>query len=321
MWRLPSIALLALAVGAQAQLTKPSATPRPLLLPSSRTSLGATPAPANAAPPRDIPLVEKKFEQLSSQELSDDGKKALAIDPKKWRHAETENFVIHYRRVTEAQKVVREVEYDLWYVAGALGATRDRYLKKSHVYVFEDEAEWQKFLYASEAPIKWAASYAWGDELFLNIRGGATGTGGSFDSATLAHETTHAVVARLYPQKRWPVWLNEGFAEYMGGASQAARKGQTTRRYEQKLRYGDLPLDTLFNYKRYPADEVEISRLYQSSERFVRFLMSEFPKDRIAKYVEMVIEGTPPDKAVIDIYGDKVKDWETFQKRYEKFAR
>lgn len=35
---------------------------------------------------------------------------------------------------------------------------------------------------------------------------------------TPAHETTHAVVARIYRRQRWPVWLGEGFAEYVGAA-------------------------------------------------------------------------------------------------------
>jgi hypothetical protein len=116
--------------------------------PTPRPNPFATAAPTNAAP-RDVKLVEKKFEELSEQAMSGDGQKAMAIDPAKWKHAETENFILHYRRVTEAAKVAREVEYDLWFVATTLGATKDRYSKKSHVYVFEDEAEWKQFLAVS----------------------------------------------------------------------------------------------------------------------------------------------------------------------------
>ena len=75
----------------------------------------ALPTPAAQAP-RETKLVEKKMEQLTSKTPSDDGQKALAIDPAKWKHAETDNFILHYRRATEAQKVAREVEYDLWFV-------------------------------------------------------------------------------------------------------------------------------------------------------------------------------------------------------------
>lgn len=340
-WRLLSCgALLVSAACAHAQVAPPGATPRPLVLPSTRPAatpagspaplglqpsrpLGlSTPASNNPAPPREVPLVEKKFEQLSNQQISKDGQKALEINPAKWRHAETDNFIVHYRRATEAQKVVREVEYDLWFVATTLGATRDRYSKKSHVYVFEDDDEWKKFLAASDNPMKWAVSYAHGDELFLNIRGGGnSGPNTSFDSHTLAHETTHAVVARLYRGKRWPLWLNEGFAEYMGGASVAARKGMRVQHYERDLRSGDMPLTTLAKMDHYPSSQGELHALYQSSEKFLRFLMTEGGKERIAKFIDAILSGQDMQSAVLGTYSDKFKDWQAFEKKYEKFSK
>ena len=328
---LPGAFVLALCLRAGAQLPAtprpfPFGTPRPFATPASALSMTPRPlfgaATPNAAPSRDIPLVEKKFEQLSNQKISDDGRKALAINPEKWRHAETDNFIVHYRRVTEAQKVVREVEYDLWYVATALNTTRDKYSRKSHVYVFEDEDEWKKFMEVSSIPTKWAVSYAHGDELFLNIRGGGnSGPGTSFDSHTLAHETTHAVIARIYPGKRFPLWLNEGFAEYMGGASVASRKGISTKHFERDLRNAEMPLDRLMKIDEYPTGETEIRQLYQTSEKFVRFLMTDFPKDRIARFVETVLNGSDPQSAVLEVYADKVKTWPDFMKKYEKFTK
>src|SRR2546428_5615623 len=108
------------------------------VLPASAALGSPTPEPA---PPHDIPLKEKKWDELADKNVSSNGEKALAINPQKWKHAETDNFIIHFRRVTEAQKVTREVEYDLWFVAKSLGATKDRYKRKSHVFVFADEKE------------------------------------------------------------------------------------------------------------------------------------------------------------------------------------
>lgn len=299
----------------------PATPPRAGGLPLAPGGL-ATPAPGNLPPPREVPLVEKKFDQLSDQKISRNGRVALDIEPAKWKHAETDNFIVHYRRATEAQKVVREVEYDLWYVASSLGAGRDKTAKKSHVYVFGDEVEWKHFLDITENPMQWAASYAHGDELFLNVRGGGnSGTAATFDSHTLAHETTHAVVARLYPGKRFPLWLNEGFAEYMGGASVAARKGITTRYFERDLHQAELPLEKLVQYTKYPTSQAEIGQLYQSSEKFVRFLMTDFPKDRLSHFIESVLNGSEVPSAIVEIYGDKLKDWADFQKRYDKFTK
>ena len=310
---------LLLHCAAHAQLpvrtTPAPGTPRPFFTTTPRPA-GAV---GNPQPPREGPLAEKPLEGLTNKEMSPDGVKALSIEPAKWKHAETENFILHYRRMTEAQKVAREVEYNLWHVATVLGATKERYARKSHVFVFEDEEEWKKFKgLLGNAGLAWAASFAVGDELFLNVRGGG---GAGFDSQTLAHETTHAVVARLFPRKRWPLWLNEGFAEYMGGASVAARKGQSGKRYQRVLEKAELPLAALESMTEYPGDEATVARLYETSEKFVRFLMSELPKDRIVKFIDAVLDGRGMQPAVLEVYGDKVKDWDAFMKRYERFNK
>ena len=317
------------ALAAPGQVTP--ATPRPFFTQPTPAPAGAKPWPfstgagaaagTNAPPARDVPLVEKKLEELSNRDVSADGQKALAINAAKWKHAETDNFILHYRRATEAQKVVREVEYDLWFVATTLGAGKDRYAMKSHVFVFEDNDEWKQFLSVSSNPNKWAVSFAHGDDLYLNVRGSGNSGSGSFDSHTTAHETTHAVVARLYPRARWPLWLNEGFAEYMGGASVAARKGQSAKRYERDLQKADMALTTLESLTSYPSGDDQVHALYQTSEKFVRFLMTEAPKDRIAKFVETVLAGKGMKDGVLEIYGDKFKDWDAFMKRFERFSK
>lgn len=281
----------------------------------------ASAAPLPVPPPKEVPLVEKPLADLSVAVTSQDGQTALGIDPAKWRHAETPNFVVHYRRATEARKVVREVEYTLWYVAATLGAGPEQYARKSHIYVFEDEAEWQRFLELSQNPMKWAASYAHGDELFLNVRGAGNSGTGSFDSHTLAHEATHAVIARLYPQQRWPLWLNEGFAEYMGGASTAARKGQAGRRYQRALTLAAMPLETLGKLEDYPTDEMSRQALYQTSEKLVRFLMTELPRERILPFIQAIVGGADLPTAIQTVYAAEIKDWPSFLRRYERFSR
>ncbi|MEI6561235.1 MAG: peptidase MA family metallohydrolase [Verrucomicrobiota bacterium] len=267
-------------------------------------------------PPQAVPLVEKKFEQLSSKETSPLGTKALAIAPEKWKHAETDHFIVHFRRATEAQRVVREVEYTLWFVAQSLGATKERYAKKSHVYVFQDAQEWITFRSVAEVP-SWSGSFAMGDDLFLHVGG----MGEEFDSHTLAHETTHAVVARLYPRQRWPRWLNEGFAEYMGSASQAARKGLWTKGLQQTLSEATLPVAKLVSMEDYPKERVEVDRFYASSQKLVRFLMNSYPKDRFPKFVDAILGGAKFEAALLQVYGDQVQDYAAFTKRYERFVK
>lgn len=315
-----------LLAASHAQL--PPATTKPGNLPpiggSSTTNRlpGGLPSTVkNTPPPREVKLVEKKVAELSNQDSSDHGTKALSINPDKWKHAETENFILHYRRLTEAQKVAREVEYQLWYVASFLGATKERYTRKSHVYVFEDDEEWKAFTSSSTGSIGWAKSFAYGDDLFLNVRGGGNTGSGSFDFMTLAHEATHAVVSRLFPDKRWPLWMNEGFAETMAATTVGARKSGGAKRLERSgaaIRYTP---DQLIAIEKYPSDPIQIRALYESSQKLMGFIINELPKDRFLPLVDAVLAGKPFPEAVVEVYSDRIKSWEDFNKRYERYVK
>jgi hypothetical protein len=107
----------------------------------------------------------------------------------------------------------------------------------------------------------------------------------------------------------------------MGGASVAARKGQSAKRYQRVLGSAEVSLAKLEATTSYPAEELEIGRLYQSSEKLVRFLMNEFPKERFVKFLDAVLEEKGMEKAVLEVYPDKVKDWDSFLRRYERFTK
>lgn len=276
-----------------------------------------TPLPT---PPRDTPLKEIPNQAATADGISDKGRLALAIKPDKWKTAETPNFYIHYCRQTEARKVAREIEFDLFVIAQTLRAQPSSYSKKSHVYVFEDESEWREFSGKVGMP-DWTSSFAHDDELFLNVREAHGPT--PFDSRTLAHETTHAVVARIYgPQKTWPLWLNEGFAEYMGGAAVAARKNQTLKRHFEPLFAGDqavsMSLEELEQTKSYP--ESNVYRLYESGQAVVRLLMISGSSDRFVQLVDMLTSGKTLAEGVAAIYPDKFKSFDDFRKAYQKMT-
>ena len=189
-----------------------------------------------------------------------------------------------------------------------LNAPPERYARKSHVFIFEDETDWKEFVEQAKAP-PWSASFTRGDELFLNVRDARTGV---FDSQTLAHETTHAVVARLYPGKHWPTWLGEGFAEQMSGASTGARMGQYNQRLLQRFQLAT---------PEYPEDPKAVAQLYQSSEKLIRFLMTKNPPERFPKFVDSILDGDPFSVAVVKVYGDKYKDADAFAKEYARLAQ
>ena len=263
----------------------------------------------------EVPFEQKPFAALSDQDIGEDGRIALAIRPDAWLHGEIPHYILHYRRITEAKRLAIEIEYHLTYVAKVLGAGPERYAQKSHVYIFEDEKDWKGFVAQVGAP-PWSASFAYGPSLFLNIRDARTGL---FDSQTLAHETTHAVVARLYPGVRWPLWLSEGFAEQMSGAATSARMGQYNQRLLQHFHFATLPLDQLTTMTAYPKDVQAVAQLYQSSEKLVRFMMTQLPPDRFPKFIDALVGvgGTMP-VAVAKVYGDKYPTYAAFAAAYAR---
>ena len=272
-------------------------------------------APASTPPPRNVPLIQRAWQQLSDQTVSTIGGRVLEIQPAQWRHAETENFVLHFRRVTDANAVAREIEFDFWFVAKELGASKEQYARKSHVYIFKDEREWQKFLVETSAP-SWAQSLARGDELFLNVRGA-----GGFDEETVAHEATHAVVARIYGGRRWPVWLSEGFAEYMARASVAARHHQHVRRNQRALQMAELTFAELTATTIYPTSPAHVGQLYETSEKFVRYLFNKYPKQLFRTFVDRVLAGESAATALSAVYGNEFNDMAAFERKFARFTR
>ena len=274
-----------------------------------------SPSARSTPPPYDVPLRQERWEQLADHAISPAGAQALALRPNQWRHGETQNFIIHFRSLGDALQIAREIEFDLWYVAQSLGAAAQQYARKSHVYVFQDEKEWQKFLVETQAP-GWVHSFALEDDLFLDVR-----VQGGFDSKTLAHETTHAIVSRIYGNRRWPLWLSEGFAEYMGDASVAARHWRSPLSNQRKLHLAEMTVAELITTARYPREPEEVARLYETSAKFVRYLFNKYPKDLFPKFVERVLDGQTTAAALLETYGKEFADMAEFEKSFRRFIR
>jgi hypothetical protein len=282
----------------------------------SRTTAPGTPLANSTPPPFGATMRQESWNQLPNKEISYLGSQALAMNPRVWYHGETENFIIHYRTFSDALQIAREIEFDIWYVAKTLGATKEQYARKSHVYVFQDDKEWQVFVKEAHHPETWAHSFAIHDELFLNIHG----TGHGFESHTLAHETTHAVVARIYGNRRWPLWLNEGFADYMADACGAARRGLAPGAYPRNLQSA-MTVTELLSVSRYPEDIVSVTRLYDSGTKFVRYLFTKYPADLFPKFVDRLLDGVAAQVALTEIYGDEFRDLAAFDKRFQTSIR
>ena len=259
---------------------------------------------------------QKTWELLANKNVSYLGSQALSMNPRGWYHGETENFILHYRNFSDALQIAREIEFDLWYVAKTLGASKEQYARKSHVYVFQDDKEWREFVKDAHQKA-WSHSFAVHDELFLNIHG--TGTG--FESHTLAHETTHAVVARIYGERRWPIWLGEGFADYMADACNAVRRGLAPGANPRNLRSATMTLTELMAITRYPEDDASVTQLYETGTKFVRYLFGRYSTEFFPRFVNRLLDGTPAQVALVEVYGNEFRDLTAFDKRFQTSIR
>jgi hypothetical protein len=306
------IILLLLRAACPFALAQTKDWPFPSNHPSTNNlSTAGSALPNSTPPPLGAPMRQKTWETLSNREVSLLANRALGMNPRAWYHGETENFILHYRNFSDALQIAREIEFDLWYIAKTLGAGKEQYARKSHVYMFADDREWREFVKQANEP-QWVHSFAVRDELFLNIHG----TGHGFESHTVAHETTHAVVARIYPNRRWPLWLNEGFAEYMADACASARRGLQPTSNPRSLRGATMTLTELIAIERYPEDPAGVMQLYDNATKFVRYLFTKYPADRFPKLVERLLDGLTAQTALIEIYGDEFRDLGTFDKRF-----
>ena len=292
----------------------------PFQTPSQTAAVSASPRPSSftnsTPPPLGNPLRQERWETLTNRDVSYLGNQALTVNPRNRYHGETENFIVHYRNFSDALQIAREIEYDLWYVARMLGATKEQYARKSHVYMFQDDKEWREFVQQARQR-NWAHSFAVQDELFLNVHG----TGQGFESHTLAHETTHAVVARIYGNRKWPLWLNEGLADYMADACAAVRRGLPPGANPHNLRSAPMTLTELISVTHYPEDPNEVARLYETGTKFVRYLFAKYPAELFPKFVDRLLDGESTQLALFKIYGDEFRDLAAFDKKFEASAR
>ena len=274
--------------------------------------------PSPAVRAEAVPFEQKPWEALANHDVGAEGEVALGIRPQAWLHGETPNWIIHFRRITEAKRVALEIDFHIGFVGKFLGATAEQLAHKANVFVFEDEKDWKEFIgkVTAVSPVSpWAASFAHGQDLFLNVRNGNTGT---FDSQTLAHETTHAIVARIYPRNHPPLWLSEGFAEEMSGRSVGARMGQYNQRLLQHFQTATMTPEQLVALQVYPTEITAVYSLYQSSEKLVRFLMTDAPVDRFPKLFDALVHGEELTEAVPKVYPDKYPTYDTFKQRFAR---
>jgi tetratricopeptide (TPR) repeat protein len=135
---------------------------------------------------------------------------------------------------------------------------------------------------------------------------------GEFPYLPIYHEYVHLIVNLNY--QHFPVWLNEGFADFFGCATLAAKSGKLGQPSSSELYVLQqsklLPLDLLFKvdqHSPYYNEANKTSMFYAESWALVHYLMLDPEKQRekvLAKYTSLVENGADPLEAANQAFGD-----------------
>ena len=251
---------------------------------------------------------EKPFDKLSTTETSDWGELALSVQPTKWKHGETEHFIIHFFH--NGDKIARRSEVFYAEIKDFFGNRLDMLARrKSHIFAFPDANDWHAF--TGKIKQEWAGGITRGDEFFYL----AANEEGRFDSKgkVQAHEMTHLIFNRFY-RRRLPLWLNEGVAEYFG-----QRKATTLMQFRQQMSTtAPYPLSELFQAMHYP-ERAQIPAFYAEAAIILDFLTHTSERATLLpKFVDSMIASNDVP-AALQIYGYKnPADFEAAYKNYRK---
>jgi hypothetical protein len=230
----------------------------------------------------------------------------------KWQHAETKYAVIHFQSQTFARKVGRVADFQYAYIATDLQGLQDLSRKKSHIIVFSDHADWHRFLRDSGTAPLWAGAFVRGDAMFMFDTDDET-----VNMNILAHEMSHLVLNRFF-HRRFPLWLNEGLAEWYAFTGYRSFHGKRERRDEAfGVMARPIPVAELLALNDYTTDQ---TRFYASSQSLVGMLqMRGTPDQFIALLKAIGVEGKEFLTALNEVYG--IASVEELTEAFTAFSR
>jgi hypothetical protein len=261
-------------------------------------------------------LPEVNFSALSQPDRNPLGVQALAIRSQDWKHGETEHFIYHFVHSYVATPISVEAEFHFRVFAQQLGLeTMPDGSAKSHIYIFENAHDWK--LFQSQARLEpWTGGIHSHGSLFI-VRDPAY----RFANNSLGHEIAHLVLFRAYGRPL-PLWLEEGFAEYVSRVTRASyqrARNYNARPFSDSISAEQLiPLAQLTSLVEYPQRE-QIETFYNESERLVRFLVS-IDSAGFRRFLDAIAQGESFDTALSRNYAGRFVDVAALDKEFFPYA-
>jgi hypothetical protein len=283
------------------------------------TLTGQTPGDSQTV--GDVPLTfaSVPFAQLTDKKITVDGRRALAIRPDEWKHAETAHFVLHYFRSFVAAPVSVEAEFYHRYILSDLGidersegtATSEG---KTHIYLFESRADWVQFRQAAYLEA-WTGAVHIDGALFVPRYPEFKWKGNA-----LGHEISHQIVKR-YVGTRLPLWLSEGYAEDVSSRGNSAfyRARGYLATPRELIPPGYMPLARLTSLSAYPG-ETEVNTFYRESRALCAFLCRDGRKPQFIKLLTAMAQGAPFETALSAAYGSRWNSLDALESAFKNHA-
>jgi hypothetical protein len=141
-----------------------------------------------------------------------------------------------------------------------------------------------------------------------------------FSDNSLGHEIAHLVLRRFYGG-RIPLWLNEGFAQFVSKGAHASyyrARGYSARPVSSGVTKEKLVTVAALTTMGYPpADQVEA--FYDQSERLVRFLAAA-DRQQFLELLDLSAKGQTFDSALTRAFGSKFMSSAAFEEQFLAYA-
>ena len=277
-------------------------------------ALAQTPASLDAP----YTLATVPFERLTDKAITVDGRRALAIRPEQWKHAETEHFVIHFFRTFLAAPVSVEAEFYYRYILADLEASQQTRTHaggggKPHIYLFESREDWVAFRNAAFLE-SWTGAVHIDGALFVPRYPEFKWKG-----TALGHEISHLMVS-LFVGTRLPLWLSEGYAEDVSSRGNSAfyRARGYLAQPRELIAPGFIPLARLTSLTAYPL-EGDVKTFYRESRSLTAFLSGGGNKARFLKMFTAMAQGAPFSLAWKEAYGSRWSSLDAMELEFRKY--
>jgi len=260
---------------------------------------------------KEVPL-----SQISDRNITPLGQAALGIRSSEWKHAESANFVYHFFHAFVAAPVSTEAEFYYRIIAKEMQKDTTQWERKSHIFIFEQPADWQEFQKRGSLD-PWSGGIHSGGSLFIQRNPEY-----KFKDSTLGHEITHLVVDRFFGSGV-PLWLNEGYAQYASArdfASYNRARGYNARPTSKLVPEGlYVPVSELTNMMSYPQAVEKVTVFYSESERLVRYL-SGLDKSGFNTFFEAISKGNRFETALNKGYGSRFMNLDALDREFKVYA-